>query len=390
MPSVRKLLAWAAVAGVVAMTVPVAGAQCLITGPTTMCPGDTIQLCADGDAWTWAGPNGFNASTQCVSATQPGQYSVSVFDSGFGIWIGPCTVLVPQLPPESCATSQPPPDPPPTPGTSDSTNCPRPASFWERQLRHGSRRDGFFDPATMATLAACMDAHSSALDWSDPVAGMRDVLGHEGVHGLRSGAMRQFAAVMANLCARDELLATPDGTRIGLDPEATFTLMGHTGTVGAWAQAADAQLAALHNASSRDGNARLMYRQIFTYGWALSHGLGMTMSCSVARRFPDSEDHTLAAALRPTGGMIEDGEPDVTGSAHASITPFVITDPNGADVDVAAYDVAGRRVASIASGHLAAGTYPLAWSGHGVRAGVYFIRARIGATAITRTVLISH
>jgi len=54
----------------------------------------------------------------------------------------------------------------------------------------------------------------------------------------------------------------------------------------------------------------------------------------------------------------------------------------GAEVDVSVYDVAGRRVTTLASGFLVGGTHELSWSGTGERgvdsaAGVYFCRAEV-------------
>jgi hypothetical protein len=58
-------------------------------------------------------------------------------------------------------------------------------------------------------------------------------------------------------------------------------------------------------------------------------------------------------------------------------------------VDVTVYDLAGRRVAGLAHGTLAAGRHALAWDGRGdagrrVGAGVYFVRADAGGDVATR------
>ena len=65
-----------------------------------------------------------------------------------------------------------------------------------------------------------------------------------------------------------------------------------------------------------------------------------------------------------------------------------------ADADVAIFDCAGRRVASIASGELRAGRHELRWGGTigGARAsaGVYFVRARVGTTSLQRVLVLTR
>jgi hypothetical protein len=51
--------------------------------------------------------------------------------------------------------------------------------------------------------------------------------------------------------------------------------------------------------------------------------------------------------------------------------------PKSADVDLSVFDLAGRKVATLASGSLPAGQYSRDWNGAG--AGVYFVRLRVGS-----------
>jgi len=60
--------------------------------------------------------------------------------------------------------------------------------------------------------------------------------------------------------------------------------------------------------------------------------------------------------------------------------------PRQSDVDLSVYDLAGRKVATLARGTLSAGEYSRQWSG-GAGAGVYFVRLRVGSeTYNVRTV----
>ena len=53
---------------------------------------------------------------------------------------------------------------------------------------------------------------------------------------------------------------------------------------------------------------------------------------------------------------------------------FTVALPSAADVDLAIYDLAGRRVATLWRGALAAGEREFAWDGSGAKSGVYFAR----------------
>ena len=64
-------------------------------------------------------------------------------------------------------------------------------------------------------------------------------------------------------------------------------------------------------------------------------------------------------------------------------------------VDVGVYDLAGRRVATLANGELPAGDNMLTWDGRDaqggtVRGGMYFVRARgAGLNAVRRVLLLN-
>lgn len=68
---------------------------------------------------------------------------------------------------------------------------------------------------------------------------------------------------------------------------------------------------------------------------------------------------------------------------------FTLSLPRAADVDLAVHDLAGRRVATLHRGALAAGVHPFTWNGRtdrgeAARDGVYFVRMRAGGTEIAR------
>ncbi len=58
--------------------------------------------------------------------------------------------------------------------------------------------------------------------------------------------------------------------------------------------------------------------------------------------------------------------------------------PRAGSVDLALFDIAGRRVATLAQGVMPAGAYTRAWDAQGVRDGVYFVRLRADGLEVAR------
>lgn len=76
-----------------------------------------------------------------------------------------------------------------------------------------------------------------------------------------------------------------------------------------------------------------------------------------------------------------------------SSTSISIELPERTAIELAVFDVAGRRVATIASGERGAGTHDFAWNGAGqdgrvVGAGIYFYRLKAGNRTLTRKLLL--
>jgi hypothetical protein len=72
-------------------------------------------------------------------------------------------------------------------------------------------------------------------------------------------------------------------------------------------------------------------------------------------------------------------------SASGSVTLAL---PRACDVDLAVFDIAGRRVATLARGTLPAGFHVRSWDARGVHDGVYFVRLRAdGADLVRKAVL---
>ncbi len=79
----------------------------------------------------------------------------------------------------------------------------------------------------------------------------------------------------------------------------------------------------------------------------------------------------------------------------SSLTRFTLSLPEPRWVRIEAFDLAGRRVGTIAIGEYGAGTVDLSWnlrdeSGRTVRAGTYLVRGQIGENVFLRRVTVVH
>ena len=378
-------------------------AQCLITGPTQFCPSG-VRLCANtGGGYEWTGPNGFTASTQCISVTTPGVYSLRVFDANFGLWFGPCSQAMVAAPPETCGIA-----PPPPPNDTLGMNCPRAAVWWARQCGADSAHRVVSKP-TLVSIAACVDGVSDLFVWGANSEGLCSALAWNDHFDARKRTERQFAAVLTNLCAAKLHVMLPDSTWPGLNPATHAQIVGG-GTILDWAHATDAQLVALRAGSLRDSTVRRAYARIYATAWMLDHGVGIGPTCKPVHQRAD--DDAMAAESEGGAGGSSGAESPTLADAMAAMlgldavlsTPapnpsrgvmsiaFSVADANGAEVRLAVYDLAGRQIRTLASGQFAAGLHDVMWDGRSdrgqsVRAGVYFISGRVGVAAVSRSIL---
>lgn len=246
----------------------------------------------------------------------------------------------------------------------------------------------------MAAVAARVDERSAVFSWPDTLSGWCATLREREHADVRQLALRQYAAVLANLEAARMNLTT-HGMAVGVVPGASVHTEHGDYTVGAWAAAAESELLALQGASLRDRATKQAYRRIEAAARAICRGRGMGSTCPVARE--DERDD--AAAGRAVALAM--GESDVLPAASATPNPFrtstrfavSIADGAGANVELGVYDVSGRRMASLASGHFEAGRHEFAWDGRAgdgqrVRAGVYFLHGRVGGAVVRQSVML--
>lgn len=317
-----------------------ASAQCLISGPSTICNGDFSELCGPiGLEYDWTLPDGSQSWEMCVPVFGPGVWTLRVFDPATGQWLecshtvtlaGGGTGCLIDGPTNACEGTtvtlcgpegagawnwSGPGDFFSTeqcievtssgsytlavPGSGDCgggeltlcshdvtfeacgtvANCPRPVSFWKRPCRdEADERSARISPAQFAQVAACVDQRVSLFDWSDDEEGFCRVLRPRALN-LRTKAIRQFATVWANVCAGEASIVPARGPMVGLDPYAQVRVGDTHQTVAGWLSEAEATLASLQGASMRNEDAKHAYRRIIRAGWLLNHGQGMDVVC---------------------------------------------------------------------------------------------------------------
>lgn len=354
--------------------------SCTVTGPSSACQGTGAELCGpDGmGEYRWSGPASFSASTACVEVSAAGTYELRTRNAPDACWSNPCVKTVSF---ERC-------------GGHD--NCPVAPWLWQRQCWSSDFPDRrLFSPEQMAQVGKCADERSASFAWKDSQEGLCRTLRYR--YNLRDRARRQFAGVLANVCAHDLGLTPRQGPARGLDPETPLQLEGFSGTIAAWLSSVDARLGELERKSLLDRWAKEGYRRIICAGWQINHGLGMGPVCAKGRVVPmetalgaasrATEDETLAEELRDPDQplSLEGMQPNPT-SGQASIA-YVLSGATADEVFVGIYDVSGRLVRELDRGFRTPGRHVAVWDGRDadgrvMRNGAYFVMGRVGAQRI--------
>lgn len=434
-----------------------ARAQCRILGPTQVCSGAPVQLCsASGGEWQWTGPGGFAASTQCVSVSAPGVYELRAFDDQNGLWFSCTTTLTAGVGPAPPVISGPATGcegstvalcgptgawsyawsgpggfsatgacadvsasgtytltiTDPSTGCSGSAsatvtfapcgggpspgNCPRTPGWWSGQCSPSVRRR-VVSEISMSEIAQCVDERAASLAFPKGVDEFCAQLAWDGDRDLAWRARRQLAAVMANLCAHEMGLTTDGGAPVGLAGDAALKFHEGPTTAAAWAAAADAELASFGTRAIRTRAQRRSLDRIVHQGWLINHGENLKTQCKpgVLARSHAVEPPLAAQSGEPEGSGATLGAPTPNPFAGTTSVRLSIADAEGADVDVAVYDLAGRRMVTLWSGRLEAGAHDARWDGRTERgdvakAGVYFVRGHAGGEPISRSVILTR
>lgn len=413
------------------------GESCAISGNLSICEGGSTELCgpADASSYEWTGPNGFIDDTQCITVSEPGDYTLVIGgetecastctetvvlrttepceikgDTRFCIgdsgelcgpagaasysWTGPggftgdteCvtvtaageyTLVVSYG--EGCGSEckivvE-------TEDCRETLNCPRTPGFWSQQCAQRPNGSTKFSAAQMQLIAARVDELSDHFDWTggQEFAGFCAVINNNA--GLVAQANRHFAAFLANFATGELGLIANNGEEVFLDLS-TPVDCGVDGidTLGDLLEAADEALA--------NGSSDL--EDIKDCLDATNNGVGIGDVCSEDEDGESTDGRLAGLSLGVPGGSRLLLAPN----PFKEITNVSFAVPNGESrkVEIGVYDVSGRRVNTLASGDYAAGIHSLTWngksaSGERVANGVYYVRAKIGTDLAVQRVL---
>lgn len=339
---------------------------CTITGDPVIDAGGSTELCGpDGmAAYVWTGPGGFTSDAQCIQATEPGDYDLLV-DLGIGGCSAECTVEV-------------------TERVDPGPSCPQAEDFWGEQCFEVPVD---FTVQEFSELAKCVDASSGVFDWEDgsEVQAFCEALDPAAPIDLGLELTRQYVTMLANVCAGEMGLSTFEGQSIKLDPQATVDCAAHAGDT-----VADILAEAETYLVPAKGGGEDPLEQLVLCMISINDGSGLDETCDL----DDVEEAGLGGGPGDPGGFGSDLERRLGLSpnpfARETMVSFAL--PQDGMVEIAIYDVAGRRVRQLVEASHAAGTYRVQWDGRSDRGvemprGVYYVRALIAGQARTARVL---
>jgi len=343
-PIDRPLALLGAVVAASLLGVSPLAAQCLVTGPSVIC-GGTARLCApEGNfAAEWIGPNGFSSTDLCITVSEPGTYSLFLYDLSTGGGSSCEHTLSLGTPPSASITG------PASacngenvqlcgpsgdfdyswtlPGGGSATGaCIAASGNGSYSLTVTDRSTGCVStpathdfafttcdttpppppppppglvacPRTASFWSAqCKDAaHTNRQIAREQMGSLASCVdGHANLfswvdaqgslcdalqRGSLSDRARRQFTAVAANVCAAEMGMTANGVPIGLDAGLALTIAGAPATVGEWLSQADAQMVALDAQGSNSKAAAESYRAVLRTAWLINHGQGITTSC---------------------------------------------------------------------------------------------------------------
>jgi FlgD Ig-like domain len=263
-------------------------------------------------------------------------------------------------------------------------NCPHTIGYWKQQCAQKGNGSTKLTVAQVTSIAGCIDDQSAAFSWANDFDGFCATMNPAKVD-QRTQAKRQFAGVLANFCSGDLDIVNSIGQHVALDLDTPFSCGSlNVNTIGQFIHRADSILVALEGQNL--DNVKTQYSQIIDCATSINEGIGIGRVCGL-----DKESLSGSA-------VEESGIGSAKGVIMARPNPFVAdtrlsyTLDTDAQVEINVFDLAGRKVANLASGLQSAGQHQTSWNGRNtdgarVKAGVYFVRGTIGSKSIASRLL---
>jgi hypothetical protein len=391
-------------------------AACTITGPGgEICPGQTVSFNVSGltaGTYHWVvsgnatitGPN--NNSTVSVTAGASGSFTVSIVIDNADACVSGCSIT--RNISQTCIV-----------------NCPRTAGFWTQQCAQRGNGSTKYTRQQMDQILACVDQRVNFFNWSTDFDGFCPTVDPATPMTQRKQALRQFAVLVANVCADQLNMVMSNGGQIVLDLNTAVSFSGFNATtIGQLIVEIDAQLSALAGGSESASG----YNKIIGAAGSINEGNGIGRTCG-EDDFADNDDgdgddddgdNDDGDDGDNDDGDDDDGddeddddEDDDDGDSNklssgdtaknlnqAVPNPFRNTTRIYYAVDgevaqavrVEIYDISGRLVKTLAEGEMAPGRYEADWDGRNsngdsVAGGVYFGRILTGAKSATTRIL---
>src|SRR5262245_14441359 len=263
-------------------------------------------------------------------------------------------------------------------------DCPRSPSFWRNLCSADARGTGkgVLTGDQLVDIANCVDVSSNAFQWDglggreDATNGFCSTIANRSSHTLEKAAERDFAILLANLCASG--ITTSKGDLISLDSHSIFSCEAlHTGTVGDLANAVDVLLVQLRAEGADPNDSR--YRALAECAAdALRGSPGSQCSGSTASAERAAGDMELQGNGRVLPGGFNLSRP--APNPFGQFTAIRYSLSSEMFVEIRIYDAVGHQIWTLVNATRSPGEYTVHWdgrsdSGFPLGRGVYFLRA---------------
>jgi hypothetical protein len=324
----------------------------------------SAELCGpDGYEYYWTGPGVTGETTQCVTVTESGSYSLEITNTETD-QTGVCRVELELK--KDCGE-----------------NCPRTPGYWGQQARQRDNGSTKFSRAQVIAIAECISARVDVFSWGTgeaALAAFNAVVNPSNPMTNQKQVKRHLSALLANICATG-VSPVGGGGDVFLDGSTVVSCNGESMTIDELIDAVDDELT---GASPDYG----LYIDCLD---KINNRIGIPLAegCRADEVKTDSAQK-LGGSLQ-TGGLLVATELSFSATNPAQQTSTLrFSLPADGEVSVKVFDVAGRQVANLGGGFTAAGSHTLSWDVRGVARGLYFARLVYGGQIRTQQIVVTH